>query len=204
MTTAATVLIDPAAAPVFGVLGLTAQIAWPLFRTRKTMLAVQLTAACCYGLSYALMGQGTASATCLSGAAQTGVALLAGNRQSSLRIGYVFLPIVLCAGALTYSGLPTLLAVTACCLSMIGRMQTDTLRMRGVQLTASPFGAAHDIVTGSWPCLAGAFLSFTIAAFAFRRELHRKKFNLNDGKFLNCLAGLAKAALPRFNTYKGA
>ena len=58
---------------------------------------------------------------------------------------------------------------------MIGRMQSDTLRMRGVQLTASPFGAAHDVVVGAWPALAGALISFTIAATAFRRELKSRR-----------------------------
>jgi len=90
-------------------------------------------------------------------------------------LGYVFLPISLAIGALTYSGLSTLLAVTASCLVMIGRMQRDTLRMRGVQLTASPFGAAHDVVVGAWPALVGALLSFAISAARFRKELRSRR-----------------------------
>ncbi|NHX27749.1 YgjV family protein, partial [Escherichia coli] len=88
--------------------------------------------------------------------------------------GYVFLPVVMIIGVLTYSGLPTILMVTACSLIMIGRLQSDTLWMRGIQLTASPFGATHDVVVGAWPCLAGAVVSFTIAATAFRRELRSR------------------------------
>ncbi len=171
MYVAVTTLIDPAVAPVFGFAGLAAQMASPMFKARDTMLTMQLGAACSYAASYALMGQQTATALCLTGAIQTAIAILAGDRAWLSRMGYVFLPVVLVIGALTYSGLPTILAVTACCLVMAGRLQRDTLRMRGVQLTAAPFGAAHDISVGAWPCLAGALLSFTIAATAFSREL---------------------------------
>ena len=121
------------------------------------------------------MGQDTATAVCLIGAIQTTVALSAGDRRWLSKLGYVFLPISLTIGALTYSGLPTLLAVTASCLIMIGRMQRDTLRMRGVQLTGLPFGAAHDAVVGAWPALAGALLSFAISAVRFRQELGERR-----------------------------
>lgn len=157
-------------ATMFGAAGLAAQVVWPLFRSREKILTVQLGAACCYATSYALMGQATGTAVCLTGAIQTTVALLAGDRPWLARMGYVFLPVVLGIGVLTFSGIATFLAVTACCLVMIGRMQSDTLRMRRIQLTASPFGAAHDVLIGAWPCLAGACVTFTIALTAFRRE----------------------------------
>lgn len=175
MTLSVTTLIDPAAAPVFGFAGLTAQMIWPLLRNREGMLSVQLGASCSYATCYALMGKETATAICLTGALQTAIALLAGERPWLSRLGYAFLPAVLAIGVATWSGLPTILAVTACCLVMIGRMQLDTLRMRGVQLTASPFGAAHDVAVGAWPCLAGAILSFTLAVTAFRRELNARR-----------------------------
>lgn len=174
MNTPVATLIDPAFAPVFGFAGLAAQMAWPLFRGREAILTVQLSASCSYAASYALLGQDTATAVCLTGAIQTTVALLAGDRPWLSRLGYVFVPFVLAVGALTYSGLPTILAVTACCLIMIGRMQANTIRLRGIQITASPFGAAHDAVVGAWPNFAGALVSFAIAALALRRELHAR------------------------------
>lgn len=171
MIDAATTLMNPAVAPVFGIAGLATQMAWPLFRARQMMLAMQLGATCSYGTSYALMEQDTATAVCLTGAIQTIIALLAGDRPWLSKMGYMFLPAVMTIGVVTYSGLPTIFAVTACCLIMIGRMQSDTLRMRGVQLSASPFGAAHDAFVGAWPCLLGALVTFIIAVTAFRREL---------------------------------
>ncbi len=159
----------------FGAAGLSAQLVWPLFRGRTTILGVQLTASCSYGASYAFAGHDTAAAICLIGAMQTTVALLGRDRPWLSKIGYIFLPVVLIAATLTYTGLPSLLAATACCLIMLGRMQRDTLRLRAVQLGASPFGAAHDLIVGAWPCLAGAMISFLIAATALRRELHSRR-----------------------------
>ncbi len=174
MTFAATPFLDPSTAPVFGLAGLAAQMAGPMFRTREAILTAQLVASCSHATSYALLGQDTATAVCLTGAIQTTIALMAGERAWMSRIGYVFLPVVLTMGALTFSGLPTILAITACCLMMIGRMQADLLRMRGVQLAALPFGATHDAVVGAWPALAGATLTFTISVVAFQRALKRR------------------------------
>lgn len=157
-------------AAAFGTLGLTAQLVWPLFRKREALLSIQLAATCSYATSYALMGQETATAVCLTGAIQTTVALLAGDRKWLPKLAYVFLPVVLGLGAMTYAGIQTVFAVMACCLMMLGRMQSDTLSMRRIQLCASPFGATHDVIVGAWPCLAGACFSFAIALTGFLRE----------------------------------
>lgn len=171
MSIAVTVLSAPTAATLLGIAGLAAQLTWPLLQKRDAILLTQLGAASSYAASYALMGRETASALCLVGAIQTTVALLAGDRLWLSRAGYLFLPVVLAIGFATYAGLPTILAITACCLTMVARQQPDTLRMRGLMLGASPFGAAHDIAVGAWPCLAGAVVSFTISLAAFLREL---------------------------------
>lgn len=170
MDTAVLSFLDANAATAFGLAGLSAQLVWPLFRCRETILTIQLGGACSYAASYAVLGQETATAVCLTGAIQTTVALLAGDRSWLSRLGFVFLPFVMVIGLVTFSGLPTILAVTACCLIMLGRLQRDTLRMRSIQLAAAPFGAGHDIVVGAWPCLAGAAVSFLIATTALRRE----------------------------------
>ena len=173
MTIALASLIDPSAAPLFGAAGLATRVISPLFVRREQILTAQLAASCLFAASYALMDQLTATSVCLIGATQTTVALIAGDRPWLNRMGYVFLPVALAMGTVTFAGLPTILAVMACCLMMIGRLQQDLLRMRGIQLCAAPFGAAHDLVVGAWPCLAGAVLSFAIAAAAFRRDWKR-------------------------------
>lgn len=175
MTPLTTHIADLQAATAFGAAGLAAQVVWPFLNRREPVLLVQMAAAVCHGTAYVLIGQDTAAAVCVAGATQTAVALMAGNRPWLRQMGLAFLPLIFAVGILTYSGLPTLLAVAACCLTMIGRLQSDMLRLRAVQLTASPLGAAHDALVGAWPALAAALLTFTIASFGLRRELARRR-----------------------------
>ena len=175
MTFVATLPIDPAVAPVFAATGLAARLASPLFRSREAMLTAQLCAASAHATSYALLGQDTATAVCLIGAIQTTLALMAGERAWLCRSGYVFLPLVIGIGALTWSGLPTVLAVCACCLTMIGRLQRDTLRFRAVQILAVPFNAAHDICVGAWVGLASTLVTATAATLGLRREFKTRR-----------------------------
>lgn len=157
-------------ATVFGSAGLATQLIWPLFRNRRTILGMQFGAVCAYAASYALLGQATAAATCLTGALQTALVLAVGNRPWMPKVGLAFLPVVLALGALTYAGPPTLFAVAASCLTMIGRLQRDALAMRTIQLSATPFGALHDLFAAAWPALAGTFVTFAVGFAALRRE----------------------------------
>ena len=114
MTAIVQTLIDPSAASLYGTAALAARMVSPLFANREQILTAQLGSSCLFAASYAVMDQRTATSVCLIGAIQTTVTLIAGERAWLNRMGYVFLPVVLVMGAVTYSGLPTLLAVTAC------------------------------------------------------------------------------------------
>lgn len=155
----------------FGMAGLAGQIVWPLFKTRRAILTAQMINAAFFATQYGLMGQTTAMSVCLIGASQSLTALIAGDRRWLARLPAAFLPVVWVMGVLTWSGLPTLLAVMACTLIMLGRMQQDVVRMRAVMLAAAPFGITHDITVGAIPALIGALLSASLSARALRHEL---------------------------------
>ena len=162
-------------ATAFGSAALAGQVAWPLLKKREHILTLQLGIAAAYAAHYGLQGVTSGATVCLVGATQTTIALLAGDRPWLSRMGLGFIPLVCLVGALTFSGPATILAVTACCLIMLGRLQSDTVRMRALMLAASPFGITHDIFTGAYPALAGALLSAAIAATAFHRELASRR-----------------------------
>ncbi|MCT4369164.1 YgjV family protein [Yangia mangrovi] len=134
------------------------------------MLSAQACIAGCYAAQYALLGQWSGTGVCAIGATQTLIALAAGDRPWLRHMGLVFLPLVWLVTALTWCGLASGLAMTACCLVMIGRMQGDTLRMRTILLCAAPFGIGYDLVVGALPGLMGALLSACIGAAALHRE----------------------------------
>ena len=161
-------------AVVFGGLGLACQLIWPLFRERRRILSVQFGIGANYGLQYALLEAWSGAGIASLGATQSAVALLAGNRPWLRKMGIVFLPIVAMVCYLTWSGVSSLFALSACSLVMLGRLQSDTLRMRVLLLAAAPFGMAYDISVGALPALCGAVTSATIALAMLIKELRQR------------------------------
>ena len=166
------VLIILKSAPaLLGAAGLTCQITWPLLRRRRAMLLTQIGIGVFYGLQYFTIGALSAAVIAWIGASQTVSTAIFPGGTAARRLGFIFLPLAVCACILTWSGYVSLLALTACLLVMIARFQICTLRLRMLQLAASPFGIAHDIAMSAWPALTGAVLSLVIASFALGREL---------------------------------
>ena len=156
---------------VFGAAGLAGQLTWPMLRSRRAILTLQLAMAASYATQYALMDAWSGAAVCTIGACQTLIALAAGYRPWLRWLGAGFIPLVAGVSLATWTGAASLFALTACCLVMTGRMQRDTLRMRCFLLAASPFGMAYDMSVGAAPALVGACVSACIGIAALRREI---------------------------------
>ncbi|CAH2600289.1 YgjV family protein [Rhodovastum atsumiense] len=139
--------ITPAA--VAGALGVTANCLWPLLRTRKRILAVQVLSSCLFALHYGLLGAPTAAAMCATGATQgLAVSLL---RKPLLRNLAVAATIVfsLVVTALTWSGLPSVLALGGLLMAACGRLQRDPQHLRLAFLGSEAFWTNHNLVVGS-------------------------------------------------------
>jgi hypothetical protein len=156
-------------------IGLACQLAWPLFRDRRSILTVQFGIGASYALHYALLGAWSGAGVASLGATQTALALLAGERPWLRRMGLVFLPVLGGVGAITWDGASSLLALTACALVMIGRMQADTLRLRILLLCAAPFGIGYDASVGALPALVGACVSAGLGVSMLAREIRARR-----------------------------
>jgi hypothetical protein len=165
------ILQDNPAAAGFGAMGLLCQLIWPVFRGRKAILTAQFGIGAHYALQYALLGAWSGAGVAGLGATQTALALLAGERPWLRRVGLLMLPAVGAVCLTTWSGVPSLLAMAASTLVMIGRMQHDTLRLRILLLAAAPFGMAYDLSVGALPAFIGASVSACIAAAMLVREI---------------------------------
>lgn len=166
--------IDPRAA-LCGAVGLSCQLTWPLMRTRPAILGVQMGIGAGYGLQYMLLGASCGAAICFLGATQTAVALLAGDRPWLKTMGLFFLPVVALITFVTWGGASSLLALTACSLTMVGRMQGDMIRLRSFLLSAAPFGISYDLSVGAGPALCGALISAVLSALMLSREIRRRR-----------------------------
>ncbi|MCP4379864.1 MAG: YgjV family protein [Hyphomicrobiales bacterium] len=163
------------AAVGFGAIGLFCQLIWPLFRARRAMMTAQLGIGVDYSLHYALMDAWSGAGVAALGATQTALNLIAGDRAWLKRAGVVFLPVVTVICVATWCGPASLCALAAVSLVMIGRMQSDTLRLRILLLAAAPFGMGYDILIGSIPGLIGAVFSACVAVTMLVREVRERR-----------------------------
>jgi hypothetical protein len=159
----------------FGAAGLACQLTWPLFRARRSILRAQLGIGVDYGVQYALLDAWTGAGVAGLGAAQTLVALCAGERPWLRRLGLAFLPLVAAVCWATWTDVESLFAFLASCLVMLGRLQQDTIRLRALLLAAAPFGIGYDVVVGALPAMIGAITSALIAATMLVREIRRRR-----------------------------
>lgn len=167
-------LLNPGAV-VFGAAGLLCQLTWPLFSRRRTMLAIQFGIGTNYGLQYALLEAWSGAGICTIGATQTTVAFFAGDRPWLRFMGVGFLPVAAAISWMTWSGWASLLALAACSLIMLGRLQSDTLRIRMFLLASAPFGMGYDLAVGAAPAFCGAVASTGISVAMLVREIRRRR-----------------------------
>jgi hypothetical protein len=149
------------AASAFALLGTICFIGWPLSRTRRGMLLVQVGIGCGFGLHYALWGGATAALVNGLGAVQTAASLLFGTSRRLRWLGFAFIPGIVGACALTWNGFPSLMA--------FGRVQIAPSAMRALVLSGTFFWLAHDRMVGS-PLLIADLLSLTTGAVALLRH----------------------------------
>lgn len=161
-------------ATLFGLGGLACQLLWPLFRSRQAILTVQFGIGSNYCLQYLLLDAWSGVGVTSIGASQTAVAWAAKDHAWAQRLGYWFLPLVAINCVVTWAGPCSAFACSACALTMLGRLQKDTLRLRLFLLSASPFGIAYDVSVGATVALCGACVSLAISLTMLGRELaHR-------------------------------
>jgi len=162
-------------ATAFGAMGLLCQLIWPVFRAHRAIMTVQFGIGADYSAQYALLDAWSGAGVAGLGATQSALALFFGQSAWFRRIGLAFLPVVATVCYATWSGPETLLAFAAVALIMIGRLQSDTLRLRILLLAAAPFGMGYDALVGAVPALAGGGVSAIIAAAMLMREIRLRR-----------------------------
>lgn len=180
MDAIAEIFLEHPLATAFGAMGLICQLIWPMFRAHRAILTAQFGVGADYGIHYALLHAWSGAGVAGLGATQTVIACLAGDRPWLRRMGIVFFPIVAAVCVATWSGMASLFALAAVTLTMAGRMQRDTLRLRILLLAAAPFGIGYDILVGA-PAIIGGITSATIATAMLVREIRRRKKEANVG-----------------------
>jgi uncharacterized membrane protein YkgB len=130
--------------------------AWPLFRSRHTMLLMQLAALVSLSLHYTLVDARTAASVNLLGAVQIVACLLFGARPRLRWIGYALACLMLGASVITWQETISVLSTIGMVLVAVGRAQPNASAMRLLVLSGSPFWLAHDLLIMSPIAIADA------------------------------------------------
>lgn len=152
---------ENAPACVAGVLALICLTVWPLFRTRRSILIVQLGAGVCFMAHYAFLGLLSPSLVNLLGSVQTLAALYSVRHARLNQIGYGLIPLMAMVGVICWTGPVSGLSVIAMVLIAFGRMQTNEWALRLLILAGGVFWIAHDFLVQSWIALTADILSLT-------------------------------------------
>jgi hypothetical protein len=147
---------------------------WPLFRTRRVMLSLQLGALALLSLHYALLGVTTAAAVNGLGTLQL-IACLAFGTHPRLRVlGYGLAGLMMASSMLTWQGFISLLSTGGNMVIAFGRLQTNAGSMRLLVLAGTPFWLLHDILIASPVMLADALsLAVGLVALGWRNGAGR-------------------------------
>ena len=175
MDSLAEIFLENPVATAFGAMGLLCQLIWPLLRAHRAIIAVQFGIGADYSIHYALLDAWSGAGVAGLGATQCASVFAVGDRSWFRWAGLIFLPIVVVICYATWSGLSKLFAFAAVTLTIVGRLQSDTLRLRILLLAAAPFGMGYDILVGAAPALIGAIVSATIATAMLLREVTARR-----------------------------
>ena len=165
------IFLDNPPAAAFGLFGMLCLIGWPLFRSRRAMLLVQLGIGLGLGGHYALLGAYTGALMNALSALQV-LAAIPIDRRPGLRWLYLsIVPAIAIVSVATWSGWPSACAALGMTMLTLGRFQSDPTRMRIVLLAAVPFWLAHDVLIGSLPAITADIATMAIGGLALMRGL---------------------------------
>ena len=133
-------------ATLFGVIGLSCVVTWPLLRSYGRALIVQGIGAIAFAAHFALLGALTASASCALSLIQLMIA--SSVRASRLRrmLNILVLVTLMLLTIATWHGMASALVACGSLIGMIARCQRSTTKMKAIFIVAAPFWLAHHLI----------------------------------------------------------
>lgn len=141
-------------------------VSWPLFKTRRSILLLQLGISTGFSLHYTLLEIWPAAAVGTLGALQAVAALGSAGGAQAKKAGYALALSMVAAGLYLWSGPTTALSTTAQVLVAIGRMQSNPLTLRLLLMSGSLLWGLHDFIVGAHVALTADLTSVAIGASA--------------------------------------
>lgn len=140
-------------ANLLGACGVLGNFAWPLFRTRESMLTAQAMACAFFTVHFLLIGATTGAVMTTLAGLQASLAIPLGTRPGFRIVYLMTLPATAVAVVLTWHGVPSAFAALGLTLTSLGRYQLRVLRFRSMILASIPAWSVHNVLVGSVPGL---------------------------------------------------
>ena len=137
------------ASDVFGALALAALSFSSLSIERRTILLIQSAGSTAFSLHFLLLGSGTAALTCAVSVLQLAAAALITHRGRLFAFYAALLPLVAWTVAVTWQGLPSVLAAAGALFACAARLQRSIAPMARLSLCGAPLWVAHNFLVGS-------------------------------------------------------
>jgi hypothetical protein len=159
-------LAQTAPAILSGAAALLCLVLSPVFRSRRTILLVQVAALLSFTLHYFCLGIEIAVLANFLGALQVGAALFAAGSQHMRRLAYTLIALMVLLSLWLWEGPLSALGVIAMILTATARMQTDVFRLRALFVVGISVWALHDFVATAWIAFAADVGSALVGAVA--------------------------------------
>lgn len=159
-------------AQAIGLVGTLGGMAWPLFRGRIAMLAVQMVPSVCFAIHYGLLGAPTGAVLNVLSGLQILAAIPLGSRPGFRIVYLLLLPVIAAVMALTWTGLPSVFAAAGMAFVSLSRYQTAVVPFRLCMAVALPCWFGHNFLVGSVPgmisdCVGMAINGWMLARIGF-------------------------------------
>lgn len=163
------------ASTLFGVLGVIANVLWPLIKKRRLLLAGQVLACIFMCLHFLLLEAYTGASIMFVAGVQ---ATLAIPLESYPKFKIVYIASIVSTFLVcwyTWQGLPSIFSSLALILFCIGNLQVNTKLLRVFLLLCLCSWVGHNILIASYPALVSNALALVTSVFALIRELKPNK-----------------------------
>jgi hypothetical protein len=149
--------------------------AWPLYKTRRSILLGQAGLHIAFTLHFFMLDALSATFMNLIGLAQVLAAIPLGKTPGFKYLYIAILPVIAAGAYLTWHGPSSAFIAVAFAFMSLARYQSDTLNMRVLMIATISFAAAHDYLVLSLPALSTDVLSMTTSLIMIRGELRRRR-----------------------------
>lgn len=166
----------------FGILGVIANVLWPLIRRRRFLLLGQVSACIFMFAHFWLLGAHTGAAVMATAGLQAALAIPLETHPKFRSVYLVSLLLTPLVSWFTWHGLPSFLSIFALVFFCMGNLQVNTKHLRILLFCCLLCWVGHNLIISSYPALVSNFLALCTSLYGLAREFMPNKSRQQDAQ----------------------